>query len=171
MLLITNHRRSLIASRRTAWVFVAAVLCFASMAKPAHAEFLIRDFSESVSALVLPVDDFLGWTNVGSNSSAGGCDMSAPNNQVFPAPPAEPSPVDAFLGLDLTTRECCSGNGSGSGSTSSTSSGGGAGSAAVNCGVIELKCCVLVSWLQLERFLFLPPAPCSGLLRPPQTFS
>ncbi len=167
---LTHHRQSLIASRGTAWVVLALVVCLASTTTQANAALMIYDYSESAVKLAMPADQLLGWIDVGGDqTAAGGCGSSAPNDQFLPERPAGPSPAGAFQWMDLAKGGCSTGGGMGG---TSTFSGGGVSAAFANlCGsVSDLPVLLSVSWLYTGQFLFIPPAPSSELLRPPQTF-
>ena len=159
MMFFANHRRRFANARLGVWLVVVCA-GLAAIETPANASLIMRDYSETMSAPTILTGDSLSWIDLGAGSSAGVCD-----DQFFPQP-AAPIPAAAILGLNVVGLSNAN-----AGGMCGTSSAGGtpsAASAALGSYFIELPMLVIVRWLHAGQFQWIPFAPRSGLLRPPQ---
>jgi hypothetical protein len=152
------------ACRGLARVLLTAVVVLGWMSTPVRAEVIICDFSRPSSQLIMA--DPLDWLEIepdqdGSRSSTSGVHDQLPSN----APDA-----GQLLNLRLANRDSrCFGGGATGGSN--LSSGANSPVAAIGSKDCEFPTVPLMTWLRSVAFLFVPPAPRSGLMRPPKASS
>lgn len=159
MMSFANYRRRFANARLAAWLVLVCV-CLAGIETPANASLIIRDYSKPAPSPTVLTGDSQSWIELGESTPAGVCD-----DRYFPQP-AAPIPTVAILRLSVVAQ-----SNTNAGSMGGNSSVGGtstSASVALCSGFNELPILVVVSWLHTGQFQWVPFAPRSGLLRPPQ---
>lgn len=148
-------------------ICLAAVMGLCALASDAHASLIFESFSPTASDLAMldSTRDAESLLEFPSHSGMSNEDSMATGTDSSPLQ-GEPSAAALFWQICLSPNGCSTDTGA----SGPSSSGPQSSSSAICAFSTELSGWMLISWLERTSFQFLPDAPRSGLMRPPQGF-